>query len=106
MRYQRDTMRPGKKRESLIKAIKFLAKQHRRGRMKYAEAKRRRYPIGTGVTEAAAKTVVSVRMKRAGARYEQHGGQTVMLFRSAVLSQRCELLHEELHATYTARVAA
>lgn len=106
MRYPRDKMRLGKKRDSLITAIKFLAKQQRRGRMKYAEAKRRHYPIGTGITEAAAKTVVNVRMKRAGARYEQHGGQTVMLFRTVVLSQRFDLLHEELHATYTARVAA
>lgn len=45
-------------------------------------------------------------MKRAGARFSQHGGQTVMLFRAAVLSGRFESLHEELHATYTATIAA
>jgi hypothetical protein len=29
----------------------------------------RNYPIGTGITEAAAKTIVGTRMKRAGARF-------------------------------------
>jgi hypothetical protein len=106
MRYQRDKMPSGAAKNDLSSAIKFIARQHRRGRMKYAEAKRRYYPIGTGVTEAAAKTVVNVRMKRAGARFSQHGGQTVMLFRTAVLSNRFDLLHEELQATYTAKVAA
>lgn len=70
------------------------------------EALRRNYPIGTGATEAAAKTVVGVRMKRAGSRFSQHGGQTIMLFRTAVLSERFDALHHELHATYQARVAA
>jgi hypothetical protein len=106
MRYQRDKMPRGKARTEITRAIKFLAGQQRRGRMKYAEAKSRNYPIGTGVTEAAAKTVVGVRMKRAGARYSQHGGQTIMLFRAAILSDRFTLLHQELHATYTARIAA
>lgn len=33
-------------------------------------------------------------------------GQTVMLFRAAVLSERFDALHQELHATYTASIAA
>jgi hypothetical protein len=45
-------------------------------------------------------------MKRAGARFAQHGGQTVMLFRAAVLSERVDSLHQELHATYTTSIAA
>jgi hypothetical protein len=107
MRYQRDKMEPNAaSRPDLVSSIKFLARQHRRGRMKYAEAERRKYPIGTGITEAAAKTVVNVRMKRAGARFSQHGGQTVMLFRTAVLSNRFDLLHDEIQATYRAKIAA
>ena len=72
--------------------------------MQYAEAARRHYPIGTGITEAAVKTIIGPRMKRAGARFSQHGGQTVMTFRAALLSHRFEALHRELHATYTNRV--
>jgi hypothetical protein len=106
MRYQRGKMAPGKRRKDITRAINFIARQSRLGRMKYTVARRRHYPIGTGVTEAAAKTVVNVRMKRAGARFSQHGGQTVMLFRTAVLSERFDSLHAELHATYTAKIAA
>ena len=43
-------------------------------------------------------------MKRAGARFSQHGGQTVMLFRTSILSNRFAALHRELGATYAARV--
>jgi hypothetical protein len=93
-------------RKDLKRAIDYIAHQHKLGRMNYPEALARNYPIGTGVTEAAAKTVVGTRMKRAGARFSQHGGQTVMLFRTAVLSGRFDSLHQELHATYTASIAA
>jgi hypothetical protein len=93
-------------RKDLNAAIHYIRNQHALGRMNYPEALRRNYPIGTGATEAAAKTVVGVRMKRAGSRFSQHGGQTIMLFRTAVLSERFDALHHELHATYQARVAA
>ena len=92
--------------EDLARAIHYIANQHSLGRMGYPEALARNYPIGTGVTEAAAKTVVGTRMKRAGARFSQHGGQTILLFRAALLSERFDSLHKELHATYTASVAA
>jgi hypothetical protein len=91
-------------RKDLDAARSYIATQHQFGRMKYAEAREKNYPIGTGITEAAAKTVVGTRMKRAGARFSQHGGQTIMLFRTALLSDRFEALHAELAATYTATV--
>lgn len=72
--------------------------------MDYPQAIARKFPIGTGITEAAAKTVVGTRMKRAGARFSQHGGQTIMLFRTALLSKRFDALHAELWSTYTATV--
>ena len=90
--------------KELRSAITYIANQSNLGRMEYVEAQKRHYPIGTGITEAAAKTIVGTRMKRAGARFSQHGGQTVMLFRAALLSQRFDALHHELHATYTKRV--
>lgn len=90
----------------LDEAIAYIANQHAHGRMNYVDARERLYPIGTGITEAAAKTVVGTRMKRAGARFSQHGGQTILLFRTALLSDRFEALHAELHSTYTASVKA
>jgi hypothetical protein len=92
------------RRKELEGAIGYIANQNDLGRMRYAEAARRHYPIGTGITEAAVKTIIGTRMKRAGARFSQHGGQTVMTFRAALLSHRFEALHRELHATYTSSV--
>jgi hypothetical protein len=103
MRYHRKALGYSR-RVQLDKAIEYLAVHRNAGRTNYAEAIRRNYPIGTGVTEAAAKTLVSVRMKRAGARYSHHGGQTILLFRSVVLSGRFPLLSRLLEASYEANV--
>ena len=92
--------------ESIQGDIDFIANQAENGRTKYADAIARNYPLGTGVTEAAAKTIVNVRMKRAGSRFDQHGGQTVLLFRSALLSDRFNTLSEQLERTYRANVEA
>jgi hypothetical protein len=92
------------RRKECEAAIGYIANQTDLGRMKYTEARRRNYPIGTGITEAAAKTIVGTRMKRAGARFSQHGGQTVMTFRAALLSHRFEALHRELHLSYAKAV--
>ncbi len=104
MRARLGAPRTASGRKELREAIDYIARQNSLGRMKYVEAQRRGYPIGTGVTEAAAKTVVGSRMKRAGARFSQHGGQTVMLFRTSILSNRFAALHRELGATSVARV--
>jgi hypothetical protein len=93
-------------KKELEKAIDYIANQHALARTAYPAARAQKFPIGTGITEAAAKTIVGVRMKRAGARFTQHGGQTVMLFRAAALSGRFDALHRELHATYHAKIAA
>lgn len=90
--------------KQLAGAIQYIANQNEAGRMNYADALRRNYPIGTGITEAAAKTIVGTRMKRAGSRFSQHGGQTVMTFRAAVLSGRFEALHESLRREYAQSV--
>ncbi len=96
------------RRNVVRRSIGYLDRQNKAGRMDYAGAVARNYPIGTGITEAAAKTVVGTRMKKAGARFSQHGGQTVMLFRAALLSDRFKALHRELGASYmkTVRIAA
>lgn len=104
MRYHRDKLNSAKHRDEVQGSIDYLAEQAREDRTSYAEALRRNLPIGTGITEAAAKTLVGVRMKRAGARYSQHGGQTVMLFRSAVLSGRFDAMSKSLEASYATSV--
>jgi hypothetical protein len=88
------------RQQELTTAINYIANQNDAGRMNYADAIERNYPIGTGITEAAAKTIVGTRMKRAGSRFSQHGGQAVMTFRAAVLSERFDALHRALRAEY------
>jgi hypothetical protein len=104
LRYHRDKLTSKASRNEVQAVINYLAEQAREDRLGYATAKEHNLPIGTGITEAAAKTVVGVRMKRAGARYEEHGGQTVMLFRSAVLSKRFDTMARELERSYVADV--
>jgi hypothetical protein len=82
MRALSSKVRTAGRRKDLAAAVAYVANQHQLGRMRYAEAQARHYPIGTGITEAAAKTVIGTRMKRAGARFSQHGGQTILLFRT------------------------
>ena len=101
MRHQRTSLL-GKKKKDLDRIIKYLAKHDGLGRMRYAQAKKAGLPIGTGITEAAAKTLVGTRMKRAGARFSQHGGQTVLTFRAAEKSGRFERLSSAVESTYRA----
>ena len=107
LRYHRDDVASSADaREELDTIIDFLVDHRKHGRLAYKAAANDAFPIGTGTTEAAAKTVVNVRMKRAGARYESHGGQTILNFRTAVLSERLDLVMRELVSRYSAKVLA
>jgi hypothetical protein len=104
MRYFRDHAADAKTRDDIDDSVKYLAKQAAAGRMDYRHSIEVGHPIGSGPVEAAAKTLVNVRMKRGGARYSQHGGQTILTFRSALLSERFDHLWHHLHDSYTAAV--
>lgn len=104
MRYFRDGIDDPERRDAMVKAIRYLAKQAKAGRMNYKTSLDLGHPIGTGPTEAAAKTIVNVRMKRAGARYSQHGGQTILTFRAALYAERFDALWVHLHSSYKGQV--
>jgi len=106
LRYQRDACESEDRREELDTIIEFLSEHHRHGRLAYKQAENDACPIGTGTTEAAAKTVVNIRVKRAGARYTPHGGQTILTLRAAVLSGRFDLTMREISKHYSAEVKA
>ena len=76
-----------------------------RHRMRYAKLKAKRYPIGSGVVEAACKTLVTQRTKRSGMRWRHEGGQAILTFRSLVQSDRFERGWNLLAATYKSRVS-
>jgi len=85
--YFRNRVRKGTKaRKKLTTELGYFRK--RREQMRYAEFTRRGLPIGTGVTEAACKTLVTQRLKRSGMRWANEGGQAVLTLRSLLLSHR------------------
>ncbi len=71
-------------RSAFWKAYRYL-RRHRRW-MAYAGYRRRGLPIGSGVTEAACKTVFTQRFKRSGMRWGHASGQVILDLRVAYLS--------------------
>src|SRR5437899_3016748 len=74
----------GKRLTDFRRAYKYL--QTRRKHLRYAEYRRLGLPIGSGVTEAACKTVYTQRLKLSGMRWKNAGAQTVLRLRVILLS--------------------
>jgi len=76
----------GQKRDALEQEIAYFHNQ--RHRMAYAAYRQAKWPIGSGVVEAACKTLVSSRLKRSGMRWTRAGGQAILTLRSVIQSGR------------------
>ena len=105
--------------ERVIRALVYLRAKHphnlriatelgyfrkRRNRMRYAELKNQGLPIGTGVMEAACKTLVTQRLKQSGMRWSQQGGQAILNLRGWAQSERFDHAWALLAATFHAEV--
>ena len=105
---------------SVIRALVYLRSKHphrdriaqvlgyfrgNRHRMRYAEAKAQGLPIGSGVVEAACKTLVTERLKRSGMRWGLRGGQAILTLRSLVQSCRFDCAWSLLSRSYRADVS-
>lgn len=103
----------------VIRALTYLKKKHpgikkvaqtaayfrkHRARMKYAEHRARGLPIGSGVVEAACKTLVTQRMKHSGMRWGQLGGQAILNPRGWSQSERFDQAWALIAATYQVEV--
>lgn len=77
--------RKSPKNKKLSKELQYF--RNNRHRMHYAQALKSNYPIGSGVTEATCKTLVTQRMKCAGMRWNIKGGQGVLTARSLIQSE-------------------
>jgi hypothetical protein len=89
----RSRMHPrGKRLADFRRAYKYL--QSRRKHLRYAEYRRLGLPIGSGVTEAACKTVYAQRLKLSGMRWQKAGAQTILTLRVILLSGVWERVYE------------
>ena len=99
----------------MINALAYLRRTHPRikrveqvlryfrtnkARMRYAEWKRGGFMIGSGVVEAACKTLVAQRLKLSGMRWSHHGAQAILTMRGWDQSDRFDEAWALVAATY------
>src|SRR5258706_5674344 len=90
-----------RKHPRLPKVAKVLAYfRKNRHRMRYAEWKRDGYMIGSGVVEAACKTLVAQRLKLSGMRWGMRGAQAILTMRGWDQSERFDDAWTLVAATY------
>jgi hypothetical protein len=78
----------GPGRNVITRELRYFRNQ--RARMRHATYLGQNLPIGSGVVEAARKTLVAQRMKRSGMRWLSSGGQAILTLRSLIQSDRWE----------------
>lgn len=71
--------------EELQKATTYFTNHH--AQMPYAERVAAKRPIGSGVTEAACKTIVKMRMCRGGAKWKEEGAAGVLSLRTLIYTE-------------------
>ncbi len=87
----KDKLRKGKQKE-FWKAYRYLRKHG--VWMKYSQYRHQRMAIGSGVTEAACKTLFTERLKRSGMTWGHEGGQVILDLRVLVLSKVWHEAHD------------
>ncbi len=101
--------------EAVIQALIYLRRKHpnfkrvaqvlayfrkNKQRMRYAEWKRQGFMIGSGVVEAACKTLVAQRLKLSGMRWGSHGAQAILTLRGWDQSDRFDEAWTLVASTY------
>lgn len=97
LRYRRDRS-AGTKRKTITAQIRYMEK--RRAQMRYCSLLAKNLPIGSGVVEAACKTLASERMKRSGMSWLQEGGQAILTLRSLIQSDRFDRAWKRITSFY------
>jgi hypothetical protein len=103
----------------VIRALKHLASKHARShvvalalayfrknrkRMRYAALKARGFMIGSGIVEAACKTLVAQRLKQSGMRWSAAGAQAILTPRGWDQSERFDKAWALVAASFHAEV--
>jgi hypothetical protein len=72
------------RRETLEESMRYF--RNHRHQMHYSRYRDMGWPIGSGVTEAACKTLVKQRLCRAGMRWKEKGAQVILSLRALLLT--------------------
>ena len=72
------------RREEFRKAYNYLRKRTKW--MRYSEYRKCHIPLGSGITEAACKTIFTQRLKLSGMRWKKPGAQPILTLRTILLS--------------------
>jgi hypothetical protein len=92
----------GDKLAELSRHIEYV--RNNLGRMRYAGAARCGFPIGSGVTEGACKSMITVRCKRGGQRWRERGLTACLTLRTQHLNDRLRPCFAHVQAAYTREV--
>jgi hypothetical protein len=82
-------------KEKLDAAISYFTNQGHR--MNYAKYREQKIPIGSGVTEAACKTIIKQRLCRSGMRWKDRGASIVIALKCLVKSKRWEQFWDKIN---------
>jgi hypothetical protein len=85
LKYQ---LRKNPQKEKIKTEVTYFSRN--RERCHYARLAIEKKPIGSGIVESACKTVLQMRCKRSGQRWEDKGGQAILTFRSILLSKQLD----------------
>jgi hypothetical protein len=101
LRYRRDRS-TGSAKKAIAAQIEYFEK--RKEKMRYKCLLDQNLPVGSGVVEAACKTLASERMKRSGMSWRAEGGQAILTFRSLIQSKRWSRGWQLLSGLYRGKV--
>jgi hypothetical protein len=82
VRSGRSGVKPAVKKKSLAAAITYFRNNNEKGRMDYAASVAVNHPIGSGVTEAACKSIVKQRLCQSGMRWKDKGAGAILSLRA------------------------
>ena len=94
---------PDATQDAMLVHLGYL--ENNKDRMRYASLKNAGLPIGSGVTESAAKTVIGQRAKNSGQRWSEPGLRGVLTLRAIHQSDRLPQFWSYLSRRYTAEIA-
>lgn len=102
--YLKDTTLNKTRKDNARKHLGYFKKYSKF--MDYAHYLEKGWPIGSGIIEAACKSVVKQRMCRSGQRWSIKGGQAILNLRAVVKSNRWDSFWNEYSNSFYNKIAA